>query len=90
MYCIIYYTDETALPWPVRLLEWNDDVLVELLIAGCVDGELNYFSYWHQTNQSASLRWQRCSEYCKLDLRLAIRKELKKVKTIHTHTHTHS
>ena len=71
-----------AVPWPLRLLdlrgegeEWEDGVMVDLVISGCVDSERH--PYW--TNQCILLHWYCGSLHSQLDLRLAIRKELKKV-----------
>ena len=66
--------DEMALPWPVRVLEVGGCV-VELVMSGGVDLE----ACPSTTNHSATLHWHRDGEHSKLDLRVAIRKELKKV-----------
>ena len=82
----MFATDETVLPWPVRVCEWREGI-VELVMSGCVDMELGTAGCVHLTNQSATLHWYCHSDHCKLDLRLAIRKELKKVLKF-THVHT--
>lgn len=48
---------------------------VDLVMSGCVDPEL----YCYMTNQLAVLHWYSESQHSQLDLRLAIRRELKKV-----------
>ena len=85
-YCAcLVCVDELAVPWPMRLVEWEGGdggghgvVVVELVMAGGVDSEMKCSQCYH-TNHSAILRWQRGSQHAKLDLRLAIRRELKKV-----------
>ena len=70
------------MPWPLRLLELADGSTVELLMSGCVDPEIEH-NYNHHgtcwTNQTVTLRWYSGSQHAQLDLRLAIRRELKKV-----------
>ena len=68
--------DEQALPWPTRVLEVGSCV-VELVMSGGVDLEAGPST----TNHSATLHWHCEGEHSKLDLRVAIRRELKKVCT---------
>ena len=66
--------DVFALPWPVRVLEVGE-CEVELVLASCIDKD----DLKSATKQSAILHWYCRGEHCKLDIRVAIRRELKKV-----------